>query len=200
MSLNALADLLDGFVSRVGRLAMWLFLPLIAIILFDVVTRKIPGFSYVVLQGWLDGWISSTRLQELEWHLHTALFALVLGWAYLRNAQVRVDLLRERTGTNTKLWIELVGSVVMLIPFSVLMLWYGMDFVASSYRQGEGSAAMTGLSQRWIIKGIFVFGAAMVFVAGIAVLLRIVAAFRTQRRARFDEMVFPRAPRAPESR
>ena len=196
----AFADLIDRFVSRVGRLAMWLFLPLIAVILFDVITRKIPGFSYTVLQGWLGGWISSTRLQELEWHLHTGLFALVLGWAYLRNGQVRVDLLRERAGTRLKLWIELVGALVMLLPFCALLLWFGLDFVAASWRQGEGSAAMTGLGQRWIIKGVFVAGAALLFLAGLAVVCRTLAALGSARHGSFEERVFPDAPAAPEIR
>lgn len=198
--MTALADLLDRIVTRIGRVAMWLFLPLIGVILFDVITRKIPGFSYVVLQGWLDGWISSTRLQELEWHLHTGLFALVLGWAYLRNAQVRVDLLRERGGTTVKLWIELFGAVLMLLPFCALLLWYGADFVATSYRQGEGSAAMTGLAHRWVIKGVFLGGVALLFLAGLSVLLRSFAAFGARRRASFEELVFPQAPGAPEVR
>jgi TRAP-type mannitol/chloroaromatic compound transport system permease small subunit len=192
------AHALERIVSAIGRTAMWLFLPLVAVILFDVITRKIPGFSVTVLQGWLGGYVSSTKLQELEWHLHAGLFALVLGWAYLCNAHVRVDLLREKAGHRVKLWIELLGAVLMLLPFFLLLLWYGVDFVAASYRQGEGSAAMTGLGHRWIIKAVFFGGVATVFLAGLAVLLRVIAVLRSPHpEASFEAAVFPDAPRGP---
>lgn len=196
-----IARSLERLVSGIGRTAMWLFLPLVAVILFDVITRKIPGFSATVLQDWLGGAVSSTKLQELEWHLHAGLFALVLGWTYLCNAQVRVDLLREKAGTRAKLWIELLGSVTMLLPFILLLLWYGVDFVHASYVADEGSAAMTGLSHRWIIKAVFFTGLGTLFLAGLAVLLRVLAALKAQRYAEtFESTVFPDAPRAPSVR
>ncbi|MDE0718889.1 MAG: TRAP transporter small permease subunit, partial [Rhodospirillaceae bacterium] len=53
------------------------------VIIFDVVSRR-----FFVL--------GSTKLQELEWHLHTVLFIFCLGYAFLPNAHVRIDLFRSR--------------------------------------------------------------------------------------------------------
>ena len=84
-----------GFVDFVGRWGAWLILPLILITVFDVTARKL-----VWIQIWLvDNFgriFESTLLQELEWHFHTALFALVLGYGYIHNTHVRVDLIREK--------------------------------------------------------------------------------------------------------
>ena len=188
---------LERVVNAIGGVAMWLFLPLMAVILFDVITRKIPGFSVTVQQGWLGGAISSTKLQELEWHLHAGLFALVLGRTYLNNAHVRVDLLREKAGARVKLWIELLGSISMLLPFILLLLWFGAEFVGASYVADEGSAAMTGLPHRWIIKSVLLAGIGTVALAGVAILLRVLNALRAGGVAAFEASVFPAAPRAP---
>ena len=51
----------------------------------------------------------STLLQELEWHFHVATFALVLGYGYVYNRQVRVDLVREKLNAYKQAWIELIG-------------------------------------------------------------------------------------------
>src|SRR5919106_1388580 len=84
------SDALRRFVDFTGRWASWLFVPLIVITVFDVIARKL-----VWLQIWLVDNLGrifgSTLLQELEWHFHTALFALVLGYGYVWNTHVRVD-------------------------------------------------------------------------------------------------------------
>ena len=60
--------ILENIVKFSGKVGAWLSLPLIFIIIFDVITRR-----FFIL--------GSTKLQELEWHLHTAIFLLTLGFA-----------------------------------------------------------------------------------------------------------------------
>ncbi len=143
-------------------LAAWLVVPLVGVTLFDVITRR-----FFVL--------GSTKLQEMEWHLHTGLFLLCLAWGYLVDAHVRVDLVREKFAPRTKAWIELVGCVAFLLPYAALILYFGYDFVLVSFQQGEGSAATTGLPHRWIIKSTIVIGFVFVLGAGLAVLFRKIA-------------------------
>ena len=56
-------------------------------------------------------------LQELEWHFHAALFALVLGYGYIHNSHVRVDLIRENLAFRKKAWLEFLGITLFLIPY-----------------------------------------------------------------------------------
>jgi TRAP-type mannitol/chloroaromatic compound transport system permease small subunit len=154
-----IADTMDRAVSRIGGLASWLVLLLVGVTLFDVVTRR-----FLVL--------GSTKLQEMEWHLHTGLFMLCLAWGYLKDVHVRVDLVRERLPPRVKAWIELLGCAGFLLPYTALILFFGFDFVRVSFEQGESSAAMTGLPYRWAIKSTILAGFALVFGAGLAVLLR----------------------------
>ncbi len=105
------------FVDFVGRWGAWLIVPLVLITVFDVTARKL-----VWIQIWLvhtfGRIFESTLLQELEWHVHTALFALVLGYGYIYNTHVRVDLIRETLAFRKKAWLEFLGLDVL--PASLL--------------------------------------------------------------------------------
>ena len=150
---------LDRVIVKIGKLAAWAGLALILITIFDVVTRR-----FLVL--------GSTKLQEAEWHFHVILFAFCLGYAYLKDAHVRIDLVREKLSERTQWWIEVAGCLLFLIPYCVLIVYFGIDFVERSYATSEVSASATGLTHRWIIKTTIPLGFAILGLAGIAVLLR----------------------------
>ncbi len=159
--LRRLADVLASFVDSLGRLSSWCFVALVGVIIFDVVTRR-----FLVL--------GSTKLQELEWHIHTLLFCLTLGFGYIRNTHVRVDIIRERLAPRTQAVIELMGIALLLLPFLVAMLYYGTDFAYRAFTEGEVSSAGTGLSHRWIVKAFIPLGFAVLLVAAIAKVLNCV--------------------------
>jgi TRAP-type mannitol/chloroaromatic compound transport system permease small subunit len=173
--LLATADSFERVIVALGRWGAWLSLPLIAVIMFDVVTRKIVWIQQMIQNSWMHDYISSTKLQEWEWHLHTALFLLALGFAYSRNSHVRVDLVREKFSSYGQVWIELLGCVLFLIPYTLVVLWFAWDFVEQAYVSNEVSSAMTGLSHRWIIKSFLLVGLFLALLAGIAMLIRTIA-------------------------
>jgi TRAP-type mannitol/chloroaromatic compound transport system permease small subunit len=150
---------LENILVGVGKLGAWLSLPLIAIIMFDIISRK-----FFVL--------GSTKLQEMEWHLHAALFLLALGYAYLKNSHVRIEVIREGFSTKLKAILEVIGVVLFILPYTGLIIWFGIDFVSRSFGMNEVSSALTGLSHRWIIKSFVPMGMAFLWLAGISVLLR----------------------------
>ena len=150
---------LENILVGVGKLGAWLSLPLIAIIMFDIISRK-----FFVL--------GSTKLQEMEWHLHAALFLLALGYAYLKNSHVRIEVIREGFSTKLKAILEVIGVVLFILPYTGLIIWFGIDFVSRSYGMNEVSSALTGLSHRWVIKSFVPMGMAFLWLAGISVLLR----------------------------
>jgi len=150
---------LENILVGIGKLGAWLSLPLIAIIMFDIISRK-----FFVL--------GSTKLQEMEWHLHAALFLLALGYAYLKNSHVRIEVIREGFSTKLKAILEVIGVVLFILPYTGLIIWFGIDFVSRSYGMNEVSSALTGLSHRWVIKSFVPMGMAFLWLAGISVLLR----------------------------
>jgi TRAP-type mannitol/chloroaromatic compound transport system permease small subunit len=184
---SRVSEALRRFVDRVGRGASWLFVPLILITVFDVVARKL-----VWIQIWLVSSFGrifeSTLLQELEWHVHTALFALVLGYGYIWNSHVRVDLIRESLAFRKKAWLEFCGLTFFLLPYCMVVIWFAVNYAYSSYEIGEISASQVGLSHRWIIKSVLVFGLMFAALAGIAVWLQIAIVLWGPKNVRFKLM------------
>lgn len=164
------SEALSAFVSFVGKVVAWLAIPLMLIIVLDITTRKLLDAYPGLVNSWL--YFGSTKLQEMEWHLHAVLFLLCLGFAYVRNAHVRVELIRERFAPRVRAWIELVGGLVFLIPYCYLILTYGWQFTERSYMMNEVSSATTGLSHRWIIKGMLPLGFLILGIAAVAIVLK----------------------------
>ncbi len=150
---------LARIVTGVGKISAWLSIPLMVVIIFDVVTRR-----FLVL--------GSTKLQEAEWHLHAVLFLLCIGFTYIEDAHVRIDLLRERLSTRARDWVELIGCIIFVIPYCLIVTYFAEDFVERSWAVGEASDSATGLPYRWAIKAGLPIGLFVLLLSGITVLLR----------------------------
>lgn len=153
------SDFLDKIITKIAKVAAWAGVGLIVVTIFDVVTRR-----FFVL--------GSTKLQELEWHFHVILFAFCLGFAYLKDSHVRIDIVRERLSERTQWWIELFGCLFFLLPYCVLVTYFAYDFALRSFDIGEVSASATGLSHRWIIKSAIPIGFALLGLSGLVIIIR----------------------------
>jgi TRAP-type mannitol/chloroaromatic compound transport system permease small subunit len=162
-----LSDLIEGLLRRIADAGAWAFIACIVVIAFDVITRKIgyqlPGFG-------------STRLQELEWHLHAVLFCTWLGYAYIRNSHVRIDIFSNQLQPRSKLWLELGCCVVFALPYLWVALPHAHGFFMTSFLQGESSDAPTGLPYRWVVKFFLYLAFITVQLAVISVMARCVVA------------------------
>lgn len=158
------ANALHKFLERVADASGWLLIVLMAVTCVDVTMRKfgVVGFPY-------------TKFQELEWHLHTAIFSLWMGFNYCVNAHPRVDSYTEGLRFRTKAWIELAGCLVFALPYTLVLLWYGWDFVRIAWQFNERSDAALGLEWRWLIKGVMYAGFWLLLVGITSVALRLVA-------------------------
>lgn len=161
--LLTLSDTINRVLERIAFVAGWLFFALIAVICWDILTRKIgfqiPGFG-------------STPIQELEWHLHGVLFLFWLGYAYVRNVHVRIDVFTAHRSPRQLAWLEIFGIVVFAIPYCIVATWFAFGFAELSFLQGESSDAPNGLSHRWIIKSTLFLGLVMVCAAVVSILAR----------------------------
>jgi len=167
---------LDRIARTLGRLAGWVIIPLIFVIMFDVITRKIDLTRLYFADFTVNyGYSISTILQDLQWHFHALLLMFSFGIGYLTNAHVRVDIFREIASRRKQAWIELIGLVFLALPFLTIMIIFSWRMVALSFSQGEGSDSMTGIGMRYIPKSFMVFGFLCVMCAVLATLGRLVA-------------------------
>lgn len=159
---NAIDRVLRFFAMTGG----WLGALLVVVVCYDVITRY---FGVPKPEG-----INSTMIQESEYWLHSYLIILAIGYAYIRNAHVRIDLVREQLSEKKKLIIELFGVCLTVIPYGILGIWLSYPYAVSSFKSGEISKAQTGLSDLWILKTGLVILFALLLLAGISKLLRII--------------------------
>jgi len=171
------SDLIKGLLEKIAFTSGWLLIVLMFVTCMDITFRK------------LQLPIALTQFQELEWHLHTAVFSGWMGYNYTINAHPRVDSYTETLGFRAKAWIEFLGILLLALPFLFVMLQHGWPFVQQSYVQNEASENVTGLPFRWAIKGVFFIGIWLVFLGVLSVLLRLVAFLflgRTQEEAQIE--------------
>jgi TRAP-type mannitol/chloroaromatic compound transport system permease small subunit len=163
--LLAVSDAVNAVLERVAMAVGWLFLVTVAVIVFDVLSRKF-GFQ-------LPG-MGSTRLQELEWHLHTALFSFWLGVGYIKNSHVRIDILVSNISPRRQAWTELACCLLFALPYCLLAIYFSLDFTWIAWVDNEGSPSANGLPWRWIPKGFITIGLIMLLAGVISVMMRII--------------------------
>ncbi len=146
-------------ISAIGGIASFAMICLIVVTIFDVVTRR-----FFVL--------GSTLLQELEWHFHTVLFAMALGWAYVEDSHVRIDIIHARLTPRKKHWVEAVGTTLFLIPYCAVIIFFGIEYAHQAWTQGETSPSVYGVPYRWIIKMFIPLGYSCLLLVGLAILVQ----------------------------
>lgn len=155
-----LSDWIEAFVRFIGNIFIWIWVPLILLIVTNVVLRYAFGHNNIAME-------------EMQWHLYGVGFMIALSYAVLNDSHVRVDVWAEHMRPRTRAWIELFGLVVLLLPFALLMVDYALPVVERSYRLGEVSSAPGGLPMRWIFKSFLIIGFGLIFLAGLARLIRV---------------------------
>ncbi|HIG85927.1 MAG TPA: TRAP transporter small permease subunit [Planctomycetes bacterium] len=160
---------IDRFNRRVARSAAWLTVLMVLIASGNAIARymgKATGTS-----------LSSNAWLEAQWYLFSLVFLLGAPHALRRGGHVRVDVLLERCSERTRLWIDLIGGLVLLIPFCLFALVTSYEFVVDSVRTLEVSPDPGGLS-RWPLKLIVPLAFALLLLQAVSEVLRRVAALR----------------------
>jgi len=146
-------DRLFAYATRAcGAVASFAMVLLLLNVFYDVVMRY--AFNDV-----------SIGMQELEWHLFAVVFLLGTPYAMSKDGHVRVDIFYERLSDRSKAWINLVGSMLFVLPFIAVVAYYGIDFSYQAYVINEGSGDPGGLPYRWIIKALIPFSFALMGLA-----------------------------------
>ena len=122
--------------------------------------------------------VPTSLYNAMERELFVLLIFLIIGWAYLVGAHVRVDILRPAISARRRAWIECAGIVFFLLPLVVITMVYGVHPAISAFDHGERSAVFFGAPLRWVIVGALPFGIGLLGLAGICRLVRSIAFLR----------------------
>ena len=144
-----------------GRFVSWFVLALVILVSYDV------GMRYFLSSG-------SIALQEMEWHLFALIFLIGAAYTFKHDDHVRLDLFYQSRFMNDyrRAWVNLLGGLVMLIPFCTLIIYCSWPFVSLSYISLESSPDPGGLPHRWLLKAATPFGFAMLLLQGLGDILK----------------------------
>lgn len=169
-----------GVTALTAIVAAWTFIPeLVFVRATDILSRQL-------FRQPPSGWF-----QAIEWAGFWSLIVLGAGYAYWKNAHVRVDVVRERLSAKGKAWVEIFGFVFLLSPVCAVVLIAGWEFVLRSFLDGELSGALMGSETQWIFKAMMLLCFTQLLWLG---------AYVTWRNIRFlrglEETIFPPEPMA----
>src|SRR5690606_6001534 len=110
-----IAAAIDRVTGAVGRAVAWLTVLMTAVGAFNAIARYLGRFIGVNLAS--NAWL------ELQWYLFSVIFLLGAAWVLREDAHVRVDVFYSRLSARGQALIDLLGTLLLLIPFSAFVLW-----------------------------------------------------------------------------
>ncbi|MBN8490445.1 MAG: TRAP transporter small permease subunit [Burkholderiales bacterium] len=134
-ALLGLSRVIDAFNELIGKLIRWLVLATVLISAVNAIVRK--AFN-----------IGSNAYLEVQWYLFAAVFMLGAGYAFLRNAHVRIDFISSKLSKRTNAMIDILGIVVFVIPLCLILITLSWPFFVNAWNTGEMSSNAGGLI-RW---------------------------------------------------
>lgn len=152
---------IDALGDAIGKLGMWLILAATLISAGNAIVRK--AFS-----------ISSNAFLEVQWYLFAAVFMLGGGFAFLRNAHVRIDFIAGKFSARTRNWVDIVGIVVFIWPLCYLMITLGWPLFERAWVSGEMSSNAGGLV-RWPVYLLIPAGFTLLMLQSVSELIKRVA-------------------------
>jgi len=155
---NALLDMISTGLGILGRGCAWLS-----------VTLVITVFTVVVLRYLFA--TPSIALQESALWQHNLIF--MLGAAYTLNLDehVRVDIFYRDAGPRYRAWVDLIGTLVLLLPLCGFLFWYNLDYVELSWRVYERSADVGGLPGLFVLKSLLLVLPVLLAIQGLGMVI-----------------------------
>ncbi len=153
--LKKISQLIDAINEKTGLFAAWLTTLMVITVVYDVVMRY--GFKK-----------GNIAVQEMEWHLFAVVFLIGAAYSLKKDAHVRVDILYTKFSTKKKAWVDLLGTFIFLIPFSIMIIYSCRGFIESSWAVREISPDPGGLPARYILKAMIPAGFFLLILQGIS--------------------------------
>ena len=160
--LESIAAFVDSVTSYIGKIFSILTLATVVIMFISVVKRYF--FDH-----------TSVWQQEFIGYAHAICFMTLSGYALMKDAHVRVDILHQRFSPKTKSYIEILGTLLLLMPFAVAILILSDEYIASSWHISEGSREANGLPFVYILKTFIAVFAATLLLQSISTLSKNIA-------------------------
>jgi TRAP-type mannitol/chloroaromatic compound transport system permease small subunit len=159
--MTALADRIDRLTTGIGRAVAWLALAVVLLQFALVVARYLFGLGSI--------WLTETVI-----YAHATLFMLAAAWTLKAGGHVRVDVFYAEASPRTRAKIDLIGALLLLLPFALVLLWLAWPYAARSWAILERSQETSGLPLVFALKTLIPLFALLMALQGIAQAIRAV--------------------------
>ena len=160
-ALLKISGVIDRFSEIIGKFSGYLVLICTLISAGNACIRYVFNYSS---NGWL----------EIQWYLFGFIVMLGASYTLKLNEHVRVDLVYGAVSERARLWIDVLGLALFLIPSCIYLAWLSWPFFMLSYMQGEVSSNAGGLI-RWPVKLVIVVGFVLLAIQGVSELIKRIA-------------------------
>jgi len=156
-------------IKQAGRAVSWLTLVMV------VLTFAIVFLRYGLNQGWI--W-----LQESVTYIHAMVFMIAAAWAFQTDEHVRVDIFYRDRSPRYKAWVNLLGTLIFLLPFSLFLLIIGWEYVAASWAVMETSREAGGLPLVYLLKSLILVLPVLLLIQSYSTARACISTLRTEHR------------------
>ena len=132
-------ELINNINITIGKIFSW------SLLLMVVLT-----FLIVILRYWFN--LGFIWMQELVRYLYASVFMLCAAYTLANDEHVRVDIFYSKLEERKKIIINVIGSLIFLIPICLCILYYSYTYVINSWIQLEGSLEERGLHAVYLLK------------------------------------------------
>jgi TRAP-type mannitol/chloroaromatic compound transport system permease small subunit len=176
MRLERIANTIDAVNDGIGRVLSWFTLGMVLVTFVVVLMRYVFG-------------LGSTILQESVVYMHAMVFMGCAGYALVHNGHVRCDIFYGAAGPRAKAVIDIIGTLVFLIPMCALIFWVAWPYVVPAWAVLEGSPeGRMGIPAVFLLKTLILVFAGLLALQSVSLLLQsgLFLAGTTPSRGRFD--------------
>lgn len=156
---KSFADVIDRFSDLTGRAVAWLTAVMVLVTFLVVVLRYAFDWGEIALQ-------------ESITYLHAMVFMLGAAYTLRHDGHVRVDIFYRKMTPRGQAWVNLLGTLLLLLPVSLYVLVESWPYVSASWSVHEGSREAGGLPGVYLLKTLLVVMPMLLVVQGVADALR----------------------------
>ncbi|MEB3341170.1 TRAP transporter small permease subunit [Okeania sp.] len=173
-----LSRIIDRLNESIGRLTYGLVILMVLVGLWNVIGRYL---GRAIGQN-----LTSNAFIEIQWYLFDLVFLLGGAYALKHNEHVRVDIFYTRWSPKRKALANLIGTLLFLIPFSIIVVIVSWGAVLNSWAILENSPDPGGLP-RYPIKTMIIISFVLLFLQGISEAIKNFAVFTSKSKLSLDK-------------
>lgn len=157
---------LDQLAIWSGKLVAWLIVPMVLALTYEVVARY--GFNSPTLWAY-----------DMTFMLYGSFFMLGAAFTLQRKGHIRTDSWYGGWSVKTQAWVDILGYLLMFMPFVAVFIWTGWGYFWKSFVTNETFVSSPWQPVAWPFKLVLPVTGLLLAVQGVSELLKSVHAVRT---------------------